>query len=380
MKFKELFHLTNGKFYPDWDKILSIKEFRDLTLCKQSTVWHKEGHVFNHTVAVTNEMVNYLYKEVPNVSSEYFVMMVSAALCHDLGKPSTTWWDEELQEYKTKCHGQAGEKITRKLFYDEAVELREKVCFMVRHHMILHHILEKKEKIERSLKRMSWGQVTVNDMLILNMCDSFGSKNDVETRESILEHCDKIRQIALDLGCYVKPFRFNNKVERRSYFTDIPYDDEFATYDGFTIYMMIGLPGAGKDTYIKDTFGTAFPVLCRDEIRTEIGLEGVKPQGNKKQEDYVTRIFNKRFLEYCKERKSFVINNTNVVKKHRTEFLKMAMEYNPRVLYIYVEADDINKNYDRRREFMDTAVIDRMFDRFDFPEPWEYDGLIIERN
>lgn len=38
------------------------------------------------------------------------------------------------------------------------------------------------------------------------------------------------------------------------------------------VYVMIGLPGAGKDTWIANNLPEAHKVVCRDDIRAEIGL------------------------------------------------------------------------------------------------------------
>lgn len=76
---------------------------------------------------------------------------------------------------------------------------------------------------------------------------------------------------------------------------------------------MIGVAGAGKDNYIEERIPD-YPVLSRDKIRAEIGIDGEKPMGNKEQEQRVTEIFNERLIKYCKERRDVIINNTNLLK------------------------------------------------------------------
>ena len=377
MKFKDLFHKTAGKWYPDWEAIMRIDEFRKLALCKQSLKWHKEGDAWCHTVAVTNEMVNHLYKDYCPDMEKYYLMMISAALCHDLGKPSTTKWDEELQEYKTKCHGQVGAQITRSLFFDEDIIMREMVCYMVRHHMTLHHILDDPSKMERTLKKMSYGWVSVSDMLLLSMCDSFGSKNDVETRETTKERIQKIADTASKLNCLNTHYPFDKPYGKFTYFNNLPEDAALnEECDKFTVYILIGLPGAGKDTLINDVF-PELPTVCRDEIRKSIGLKGEKPQGNKAQEDKVTHLFKKRFTELCQEGKDFVVNNTNLRKKYRAEYVNEAIKYGARIAFIYIEADSIDTNKKRREGMIAPSVIDGMFERMEFPEPYEFNNIYI---
>ena len=373
MKFIDLFHKTGDCLYPDWETIMGIKEFRDLALCNQSTVWHKEGTVLPHTVAVTNHMVNFFKKNGLPMNDNYYIQMVSAALCHDLGKPSTTKWDEELQEYKTKCHGQVGARITRYLFFDEPdISLREKVCCMVKNHMVLHHLFDNEKEIEKKLKKMSWSLVSVKDMNILKYCDSMGSTNDIETDETKKRDAAKIKEKAIEYDCYEKAFNCNGQFETLKYFRNI---EEAEEYPNFTVLILIGLPGAGKDTFLneicEDHNVKRDPVLCRDTIRAEIGLKGEKPQGNKSEEDKVTHIFNERMKELCEQHQSFIINNTNLLKRYRDSYCDMIIRHGGKPIFAYVEAPTLEETKERRKGMIDPKVIDNMFWRFEFPDGYE---------
>ena len=141
--------------------------------------------------------------------------------------------------------------------------------------------------------------------------------------------------------------------------------------------MMVGIPGSGKDTIIQK-YLEGIPTVCRDDIRTEIGIQGEKPMGNKEQEKKVTQIFEERMLEYCKQGKSFVINNTNLKKQYRNRFLDIIKPYKPVVIYIYVEAPSIVDNFTRRTGQIDKDIIHRMASNFDFPYPTEYTTLWLD--
>ena len=165
MKFKDLF---NEDWSVNWEKIVTIPQFDKLNSTKQSAVWHKEGVVFMHVHLVSRSMETLLARNLIERGSDDWIMCMAAALCHDLGKGETTKWSEEKNDWTTKNHGVVGERITRHLFYDEDIVLREKVCYMVRHHMTLHHVYDKFELTNKRLIKLSHGIVPIKYMILLS--------------------------------------------------------------------------------------------------------------------------------------------------------------------------------------------------------------------
>ena len=383
-KFKQLF---KENMEPDWDFIMRIREFKALADTKQSSVWHQEGDALTHTRMVTENMYKWLISYDVEKDDPYFLMMMSAALCHDLGKAVATSWNEEKNDWECKRHGFHSARIIRTLFFTEEFSIRERVCYMARYHMTLHHIFDKPERTSKALMRMSMGLVKVCDMNILQWCDSLGSKNE-ETPEYIEEKTKKIEDAARELGCYDMPYSsFRNKWHMLEFFrqkdewspTEIDVPEE-SDNTRLRIYMMVGVPGSGKDYFIENyDFGEPVVNLSRDIIRTEIGLTGEKPQGNKEQEKEVTRIFDERMEQFCKEGRSFVINNTNVRKQYRDGYLDKCLKYFPEIIYVYCEAPSLNVNKERRQGMMPVKVIDRMWNDMEFPEPVEYSKMIVRK-
>lgn len=385
MKIRDLFVYKNGILDVNWDLIVTIPEFKRLQDTPQSNVWHKEGDVFKHTQLVTNQMIEELTLNDVEKTSKYYMLMVASALCHDLGKATTTRWDETKNDYACKNHGAEGARITRKLFYDENVDMREKLCSMVRWHMTLHHIFDNKEKtIPKLIDLSCWCRVPISDMCILNYCDSKGSINDTESEEYLTNKFNEIERICIEKDIFDKPYKFINEQHRVIFYST--HDIETRKQQlgitenckhPFTVFVMIGLPGSGKDTYIKNHL-SHLPTVCRDDIRIEMGMQGEKPTGTKSEEDKVTQIFNKKMLELCEQNKSFVVNNTNLKKQYRDEYKKLIMKYNPYIVYVYVEAPTINDNKERRNGQMPLSVIDRMIDNFEYPLPTEYHQMLFD--
>ncbi len=89
----------------------------------------------------------------------------------------------------------------------------------------------------------------------------------------------------------------------------------FEKQNPFNAWIMCGLPGSGKSTYIKEELPKNIEIINQDSIRVELGImDNVeeKKLGNKEQEKEVSRICLERIDKAIKERKDFVIDNTNV--------------------------------------------------------------------
>lgn len=378
MKFKDLF---NEVWSVNWDFLLTISPFSKMVNLEQNKEWHKED-CWTHTQLVTQAMEKLLNRNLIERGSENWVMCMSAALCHDLGKVDTTKWSEEKNDWTTKNHGVVGERITRNLFYDEDIVLREKVCYMVHHHMTLHHVYDKPEETNKRLIKLSHGIVEMRFMILLNIADSLSSINDIETEDDIFDKEMKLTNDVSTLRCYQKPYSFIDKSQLIRDFID--YNGEVINNtNDFCVYILCGFPGCGKSTYYKE-FLVDKPIISRDIIRGELGINGAtttndkKVVGTREEEDKVSEIFNKKMIEYCENKESFVLDNTNLKYQYRKDYLLKIMKYNPKVKIIYVEAPNYIKDcIERRKGEIPKKVYDRMENNFDFPQLYECDELII---
>lgn len=378
MKFKDLF---NEDWSVNGEKIAEISHFSKLQETSQSSTWHKED-CWTHLQLVTQAMEILLKRNLIERGSENWVMCMSAAICHDLGKGETTKWSEEKNDWTTKNHGVVGERITRHLFYDEDIVLREKVCYMVRHHMTLHHVYDKPEETNKRLIKLSHGIVEMRFMILLNIADSLSSINDIETEDDIFDKEMNLTNDVSTLRCYQKPYSFIDKSQLIRDFID--YNGEVINNtNDFCVYILCGFPGCGKSTYYKE-FLADKPIISRDIIRGELGINGAtttndkKVVGTREEEDKVSEIFNKKMIEYCENKESFVLDNTNLKYQYRKDYLLKIMKYNPKVKIIYVEAPNYIKDcIERRKDEIPKKVYDRMENNFDFPQLYECDELII---
>lgn len=376
--------INQETYMVNWDEVAKIPEFGVLKKTEQNPKWHSEGNVWNHIVNVVNEM----YKLVPynesdkifsNIRHQRRLVMVAAALFHDIGKGATTKWSDEKGSWTSPRHAPVGEQITRRLLWDEDFFVREKICSLVRNHMKPLYIYDSETPV-RDVIFLAEEPVSFNDLITLKIADCLGA---IQTEEDgWRDKLEYAKEIAQDYKCLENPYKFSNEYSRFEFFHNQKMEYPVDLYNpsnvgNFTVYFMIGLPGSGKDTYIKNHLSD-IPTVCRDEIRTEIGIKGEKPMGNKKQEDEVTRIQNERILEYARKHQSFIINATNLKRMYRDGFKSMLAPYNARIEYVYVEAPDFNKTLERRKGTIPQDVIKRMREYFEFPRPNEAYAIRID--
>lgn len=402
----KIFYVENEQLFYDWKKIEKLPEFAVLKKCEQNPKWHAEGDAFVHTQKVCAAMVARLkfYRITYKTRPLECKVLMTAALFHDIGKGVTTTFKKG--NWHAYGHEIEGEKITRKLLWDEGYEFREAVCSLVRWHMEPLHIFEaKSEVIEKILKLSKC--VNIKQVCLLKFCDLDGSMQaDENSKRLDYEKVNELSTIASHLNCSQKPtvIPTGGKWKWKSFNDTRPL---------IKVYMMIGLPGAGKDTLIHegiindcevetewltdlvdeanncvyDYFGNPIDstkmehcvVLSRDDLRAELGFckPGDKIVGTKYQEDKVTKEFNDRMLKAAEEGKNIIIDAINLKREYRVRILEQVSNYRVHVNYVYVEADGIQENIQRRNGQIERNVFVSMLERFEFPTPDEYDDLFV---
>lgn len=105
------------------------------------------------------------------------------------------------------------------------------------------------------------------------------------------------------------------------------------------VYIMIGLPGSGKSTWIKDNLDKDIEIISKDNIRKELGImdeDQVKKIGDKEQEKEVKKIHNERFENALKEGKDIVLDNTNIGKT-LTYILQKSHQYKAETIGVNIK-------------------------------------------
>ena len=364
--------LIQVELYPfkvtiDWNLVESFPAFQQLKDTPQSPIWHAEGNAWIHTKEVTHWAIYYAKNLGLNIPETK--VLVLAALFHDIGKSITTFTDEngKIHSYK---HEYDSEKFARRILWDSDVEMRERICTLVRYHMKMHQLKEKQyyNKFKDALNSIIEQVPDFYLLSILALCDTKGAKYDPEAYEKDVEFMEEVCSFAY------------KSVRRTHDYREL----WFTLKEPIVIRVFMGLSGSGKTTELQDYITKhkksegSYIILSRDLIRIELGYctEDKKYLGTKEEENKVTEIFNQRFKDALDHKLEIYIDNMNLRACYRDEYKKLAGKHNVCWTYVYVQPSDININYERRPE-ISKSIFDEMIQKMDWPTPDEYDYLTI---
>ena len=152
-------------------------ELEALTTTPQDEGWHPEGTVWEHTLLAMDRAA-----ELRTGNKDFDIPFMLGVLCHDLGKPLTTKYDEEKKRIVSPKHESKGEIPTRSFLerITKEKDVIEKVVVLVRRHMAPHHLYKEKEKgidVKAALKRLA---LKVDPILLERVAraDHFGRKTE----------------------------------------------------------------------------------------------------------------------------------------------------------------------------------------------------------
>lgn len=169
----------------------------------QSPQWHPEGDVFEHTMQALDAAAQLHYKD----ASEKRTMMY-AALCHDLGKVTTTTRDADGR-IKSYGHEVVGVPLARSLLkrITENHDLVKTVGILVRHHMMPGSFV-KQNASAAAYKRLAHKiyPITLRELSLLAYADRRGRNGDrYIPLTGPIEDIDRFVENAQKYGVYEAP-------------------------------------------------------------------------------------------------------------------------------------------------------------------------------
>lgn len=129
---------------------------------------------------------------------------------------------------------------------------------------------------------------------------------------------------------------------------------------------MSGLPGTGKDTWIKEHY-PELPMISLDEIRKEMKISPTDNQSK------VVEIARERARELLRKNQSFIWNATNLSPMIRKKQIKMFTQYHASSRIVYLEAgwsEQLRRNAGRPDAVPEQAIC-HMMEELVLPEAKE---------
>lgn len=317
-------------FYKCWDMVQAYPWVKAMRGSTQDPVHHAEGDVHVHTRLVCEALCDDpAYASLsPDLQTEVYL----GALLHDVAKPHTR--KEENGRVGNPGHSVKGEIDARVILWELGgypFGLRERVCALVRAHQLPYFAFGE-----------GYGDKKVIQASLRTRCDLLGmlARADINGRvcpdaDKALESIALFGMMAEDLECASTPFAFASDHSRYEYFQKVDRDPRYAAYDTttFEVTVMCGLPGSGKDTWLRN-HAPGLPVVSLDDLRDEMDVE----HGDTSGQGRVAQAAKEQAKVYLRAKTPFAWNATNLSTDVRRKVLNLLGDYGARIRIVYVEA------------------------------------------
>ena len=340
----------------------------------QNPAWHGEGDVWTHTRMVCECLTSLeAYRLLERRKQEEVFL---AALLHDIGKIPCTRQEEGI--WTSPGHTAAGARMARELLWldwglcgtEEKQIFRETICALIRHHSVPLHILDQPSPERRVLQIAAEGELasdfSVELLCLLARADVTGRQT--SSAADSLELIELCAAQAEEAGCLKGPFPFPTAYGAYRYLSGgrmAPgqplYDDTWGQ-----VILMSGLPGTGKDTWIREN-GQNRPVISLDQLRREMGVSHTEAQG-----PVISRA-REMARGYLRRKIPFIWNATCLTPVIREKQVGLFTDYHASVRIVFLETgweEELRRNRERTEQVPE-PVIRRMLGNMTLPRRFE---------
>jgi predicted kinase len=351
---------TSAPWLIDWPELLRrFSALRALADCPQDPEYHAEGNVLIHTQMVCAALVNNPEWQLlpPGERSILF----TAALFHDIAKPSTTQLGEDGR-WHAQGHGKKGGRMVRDLLDEMGVpfRIRESIVAIVEMGGLPLWFWDKPNP-QRSVIFAS--QASRCDWLAL-MADADLRGRICQDGQKFADSIELFREFCQEQGCWNQPFAFASAHSRFVYFQKENADPYYDAYDTtkFEVILTCAIPGTGKDFWISQQHPD-LPVVSLDNLRSTMGI------GPKEEQGAVIRAARDLARGYLQRQMPFVWNATNVIRSQRGGLVTLCTDYHARVRIVYLEVpyQQALRQNQERDAVVPAVVIDRFRRRLEIP-------------
>lgn len=356
----------NWKFtnYRDWQFLSErFQWIRDMENTSQHTVHHGEGNVAIHTQMVLNELIaSPGFGMLTELEQE---VLWTAALLHDVEKRSCSV-DEGEGRISAYGHARKGEYTARTILYRDIpapFALREQIASLVRFHGLPLWLMEK-ENPEKKVAEVSLRLDTCL-LKLLALADIRGRI--CRDSEQLLETVELFELFCQEKNCWRQARAFATPNARYHYFNQADSYIDYVPHDGFDceVTLLSGLPGMGKDYYIR-TAGKDLPVVSLDAIRRKNKLSPTDKAAN----GWVVQTAKEEARCYLRKKQDFIWNATNITAMMRRQLVDLFTSYKAKVRIVYIEKPYMiwRKQNQDREYVLPEHVLDKMLQKLEIPQ------------
>lgn len=339
----------------------------------QPPKWHGEGDVLAHTRMVCEALCS--LPEYMALPENQQTIVRSAAELHDIGKIVCT--KEIAGSIESPHHAPVGSRMARERLWrsgicgtKDLITLRESVCQLIRYHSFPPHAIDSENASLRLHRIAANGllapEFSIRLLCLLSRADMLGRICD--DKEQMLDQIELCEELAREEECLDGCFAFPSDQTKRAFLgggcvwkNQQIYDETWGT-----VYLMSGLPGTGKDTWIQNNLSD-IPMISLDEIRRGHRISPTKSQG------LVANLAKEQAKEYLRRHQSFVWNATNITQTMRQQLVALFESYKARVHIVYLETDWqtlLTRNASREYSVPQSAI-ETMLGKLELPEAHE---------
>jgi putative nucleotidyltransferase with HDIG domain len=320
--------ITDNKEWSNLEK--TFDWVADMRGVPQDSIHHAEGNVAIHTNMVLNELM--ASSEFLLLDEQHKELMWAAALLHDVEKRSTTV-KEENGRITSRGHAKRGEFTARQVLYREVptpFAIREHIAALVKYHGLPLWIMEKpnptKALLEASLR------VDMQLLSLLAKADALGRM--CADQKDLLDRIELFKAFCEEQQCWNGPRVFPSELARFVYFQKEDSFPDYTPYDDLKgeVIMLSGLPGMGKDTFLKKNYPD-LPVVSLDDIRRKHKLKPDDPSAT----GWAVQEAKEQAKVFLRKGQPFAWNATNVTRQMRTQWIDLFTSYKARVKLVYIE-------------------------------------------
>lgn len=359
-----IWKLTQNK---DWQYLSKTFDWIfDMENTPQDVRFHAEGNVAEHTRMVLNHLENMPFFR--NADEQTQEILWTAALLHDVEKRSVTVCEPD-GSISSRGHAKQGEKTVRKILFRDIpapFEIREQIAGLVRYHGLPAWFGERsninKKLFEASLRvNMKWLKIVSEADVNGRIC---------EDPIKLHEQVEFFKIYCKEQDCWEGPRKFDSAHARFHYFNSEDSHPDYIPYDNFKseVIMLSGLPGMGKDHFLK-TRNFDLPIIGLDDIRRKYKLAPTDKSGNGK----VVQEAKEQARVHLRKGQSFVWNATNITRMMRRQLIDLFIAYGAKVKIAYIEKPyDSWMEQNKKREFsVPVSVLENMLHKLEIPQIYE---------